>query len=216
MARARQKTIRIAMADDHTIFRDGLRRVLEMEPDFEVVGEARNGLEALDLLRSSQPDILLLDLKMPSLDGLGVLRQLAGQTLKTRIIVLTASEDAQEHTESMHLGAWAVALKRDTTDSLIATIRGVHNGEMKAATPAQSTAQGTLEPDLGLPLTPRERQIAELAVQGLTNRQMAATLAVSEQTIKNHLHNIFEKLGFSDRLELALYVVHRRRGMQQS
>lgn len=212
MVRSRQGTIRIAIADDHTIFRDGLRRVLAAEPDFEVVGEACNGLEVHDLLRNSKPDILLLDLKMPVLDGLGVLRQLSGHKLKTRIIVLTASEDSQDHAASLQLGAAAVALKRDTTDSLIATIRSVHNGEAKAVAPPQAPAETPqLQPDPDLPLTPREREIAELAVQGLTNRQMAAKLSVSEQTVKNHLHNIFEKLGFSDRLELALYVVHKRR-----
>ena len=213
MAQPPRKPIRIAVADDHTIFRDGLRQVLATEPDLEVVGEACNGLEVPKLLSTCDPDILLLDLKMPVLDGLAALQRLAGQKLKTRVIVLTASEDRDEHTQATELGAAAVVLKRDSTDSLTETIRRVYKDERRRVVVAKlPNPRPTAVADLELPITAREREIADLAVQRLTNKEMAQKLAISEQTVKNHLRNIFGKLGFSDRLQLALYVVNRQRG----
>jgi len=158
MLRPGQNTIRIALADDHTIFRDGLRQLLDAEPDFSVVGEARDGVEALEVVRGSKPDILLLDLKMPALDGLGVLRQLAVRRSKTQVIVLTSSDDTQEHAEAIKLGAAAVTLKRDSTDTLLSAIRSVYRGEAPA--PAPPTNGAELQPDPDLPLTSREREIA--------------------------------------------------------
>ncbi len=201
------KKIRIALADDHTIFRDGVRRLLALEPDFKVVAEARNGMEALEVLQQHRPDILLLDLRMPDLDGLAILQQIQGQGLKTRIIVLTASEDERDYAYAIQLGASGFVLKQNTTDVLIEAIRKVHQGEFwKSETPKAPGRQGLLQE---LPLTPREQEIAALVAQGLMNKEIAARLFISDQTVKNHLHNIFEKLGVSDRLELALYFIHK-------
>ena len=125
-----EKKISIALADDHTIFRDGLRRLLSLEPDFEVVGEAKNGTEVLDLVREIQPDILLLDLKMPGLDGLSALQRIQNQKLKTKVIVLTASDDEGEYVQAMKFGTSGIVLKQTATELLIKSIRKVHGGEI--------------------------------------------------------------------------------------
>jgi DNA-binding NarL/FixJ family response regulator len=125
-----EKKIKIALADDHTIFRDGLRRLLSLEPDFEVVGEAKNGTEVLDLVRELQPDILLLDLKMPGLDGLSALQRIQNQKLKTKIIVLTASDDEGEYVQAMKFGTSGIVLKQTATELLIKSIRKVYGGEI--------------------------------------------------------------------------------------
>ncbi len=210
-----EKKISIALADDHTIFRDGLRQLLSIEPDFEVVGEAKNGREVLDLVRDLQPDILLLDLKMPGLDGLSALQR---QKLKTKIIVLTASVDEGEYVQAMKFGTSGIVLKQTATELLIKSIRKVHGGEiwLDSKTTAAVMRQfasplGELGPwERDKPrLTNREREIVALVVQGFKNKEIAERTFISEQTVKNHLHTIFNKLGASDRLELALYAIHR-------
>ena len=122
--------INIALADDHTLFRDALSQLLSIEPDLEVVGEANNGTEVLDLVRELQPDILLLDLRMPGLDGLSVLQRIQNQKLKTKVIVLTASDDEGEYVQAMKFGASGIVLKQNATELLIKSIRKVHGGEI--------------------------------------------------------------------------------------
>jgi DNA-binding NarL/FixJ family response regulator len=160
--------IRIVVADDHPIFRDGLCKLLALEEDFEVVAQAQDGREVLDVLQQYEPDILLLDLKMPGLDGLGTLQRLQAARNRTRVIVLTASDDKNEFVQAMKLGTSGIVLKQTATDLLIKSIRKVHAGEI----------------------------------------WLDSKMFISEQTVKNHLHNIFDKLGVSDRLELALYAIH--------
>ena len=218
--------IRIVVADDHPIFRDGLCRLLALEDDFEVVAQANDGREVLDILQKIDPDILLLDLKMPNLDGLMTLQRLQSTRTRTRIIVLTASEDKQEFVQAVRFGTSGIVLKQTATELLIKSIRKVHAGEIwldsnttaavmrqfasaeeaPAATPA-AAPQGRDRDRT--PLSQREREIVALVAQGFKNKEMAEKLFISEQTVKNHLHNIFDKLGVSDRLELALYAIHR-------
>jgi len=217
--------IRILVADDHPIFRDGLCRLLALEPDFEVVGQAQDGRQVLDMLQQHEPDILLLDLKMPSLDGLATLQRLQSGKHKTRVIVLTASEDKNEFVQAMKLGTSGIVLKQSATDLLIKSIRKVHAGEIwldshtTAAVMRQfATGAGDEAAPVGAPaagrererslLSQREREIVALVAQGFKNKEMAEKMFISEQTVKNHLHNIFDKLGVSDRLELALYAIH--------
>ena len=212
-----ERKINIALADDHTIFRDGLRRLLSLEPDFEVVGEAKNGTEVLDLVHELQPDILLLDLKMPGLDGLSALQRIQNQKLKTKIIVLTASDDEGEYVQAMKFGTSGIVLKQTATELLIKSIRKVYGGEIwldsktTAAVMRQFASPGELGPrERDKPrLSNREREIVALVAQGFKNKEIAERMFISEQTVKNHLHNIFDKLGVSDRLELALYAIHR-------
>src|SRR5580692_9223652 len=122
--------IRIVVADDHPIFRDGLCRLLALEPDFEVVAQAQDGRQVLDVLQQHEPDILLLDLKMPGLDGLATLQRLQTSKHKTRVIVLTASEDKNEFVQAMKLGTSGIVLKQSATDLLIKSIRKVYAGEI--------------------------------------------------------------------------------------
>ena len=219
--------IRIVVADDHPIFRDGLCRLLALEEDFEVVAQAQSGREVLEVLQRLEPDILLLDLKMPELDGIGTLQRLQAVKNRTRVIVLTASDDRAEVVQAMKLGTSGIVLKQTATDQLIKSIRKVHAGEMwldstataavirqfvsaeesPAPPPPPVTVPQPRERERS-PLSQREREIVALVAQGFKNKEMAEKMFISEQTVKNHLHNIFDKLGVSDRLELALYAIH--------
>ena len=222
-----KQKIRIVVADDHPIFRDGLCRLLGLEEDFEVVAQAQDGRQVLEILQQLEPDILLLDLKMPGLDGLGTLQRLQAARNKTRVIVLTASDDKNEFVQAMKLGTSGIVLKQTATEMLIKSIRKVHAGEIwldshtTAAVIRQFVAAEEMQPATVLPPAPsaqrdrersprsqREREIVALVAQGFKNKEMAEKMFISEQTVKNHLHNIFDKIGVSDRLELALYAIH--------
>ncbi|HWB84588.1 MAG TPA: response regulator transcription factor [Bryobacteraceae bacterium] len=219
--------IRIVVADDHPIFRDGLCKLLALEEDFEVVAQAQDGRQVLDVLQQHEPDILLLDLKMPGLDGLATLQRLQSGKSKTRVIVLTASDDKNEFVQAMKLGTSGIVLKQTATELLIKSIRKVHAGEIwldshttaavirqfvasdeSTPAPAATAPIGAARERERSPLSQREREIVALVAQGFKNKEMAEKMFISEQTVKNHLHNIFDKLGVSDRLELALYAIH--------
>jgi DNA-binding NarL/FixJ family response regulator len=175
-------------------------------------------------LQQHEPDILLLDLKMPGLDGLATLQRLQTVKGKTRVIVLTASDDKNEFVQAMKLGTSGIVLKQTATELLIKSIRKVHAGEIwldshtTAAVirqfvanddvPAPAAQMPSLRDRERSPLSQREREIVALVAQGFKNKEMAEKMFISEQTVKNHLHNIFDKLGVSDRLELALYAIH--------
>jgi DNA-binding NarL/FixJ family response regulator len=191
-----------------------------LEEDFRVVAEARDGKEVLEVLDEHQPDILLLDLKMPGLDGLTALQKLQNSRTKTKVIVLTASEDKNQFVQAMKFGTCGIVLKQTATELLIKSIRKVHAGEIwldshttaavmrQFSSPMESTPLGGRDRDRS-PLSQREREIVVLVAQGFKNKEMAEKMFISEQTVKNHLHNIFDKLGVSDRLELALYAIHK-------
>jgi DNA-binding NarL/FixJ family response regulator len=221
----RKSKIRIVVADDHPIFRDGLCRLLALEEDFVIVAQAHDGREVLQVLQEHEPDILLLDLKMPNLDGLGTLQRLQANRNQTKVIVLTASEDKNEFVQAVKFGTSGIVLKQTATELLIKSIRKVHAGEIwldsnttaavmrqfatpdDAPAPPPVQAPPTRDRDRS-PLSQREREIVSLVAQGFKNKEMAEKMFISEQTVKNHLHNIFDKLGVSDRLELALYAIH--------
>ncbi|HYM12599.1 MAG TPA: response regulator transcription factor [Bryobacterales bacterium] len=219
-----RRTIRLAIADIHTLFRAGLRKLLAAEEDFEVVGEAGDGSEIFTLLEHSSPDILLLDLNIPVVSGLDVLRHFQAQNESgaasasiPRILILTASEDEEELAQAMKLGACGVVLKTTPTELLMDAIRKVSNGEIwldgrvtanVIKNLADSRFSGSRGHDDASGLTPREREIAALVGQGYKYREIAEMLSISEQTVKNHLRNMFHKLGVSDRLQLALYAIH--------
>jgi len=213
--------IRILIADDHPLFRDGLRRLLESEPGFEVVAEASDGDELLALTRKFKPDILLLDLSMPRRDGMAVLRELAAARIPVRTLLLTASIDQAQIVQALRLGAYGVILKESTTQRLFDSIRCVMAGQywvgresvsdlVKALRSAggSSNGGGMRARDFGL--TPREMQIVTLVVAGYSNPDIAQRCSISEQTVKHHVSNIFDKLGVSNRLELALFAVNHR------
>ncbi|HWG58785.1 MAG TPA: response regulator transcription factor [Candidatus Acidoferrales bacterium] len=216
MTKAKQ-AIRILVADDHAIFRDGLRKLLEAADDVQIVGEAANGVECTKMLAKFKPDILLLDLRMPEKDGLGVLEEVNFDSLPTRVIVLTAAEDDRDVVRAMRLGARGVVLKQSASDLLLKSIRKVYDGEIwldnrmtaEVIDAFKKSAEAGQRREKPL-LSEREKEIVQLVAQGFRNREIGEKLFISEQTVKNHLHNIFDKLGVSDRLELALYAIHHR------
>lgn len=217
--------IRVAIADDHPIVRDGIKRLLALEPDIDVVGEANDGREILEVIQQTGADVLLLDLRMPNLDGLGALQTLQQTHKRTRVIILTASEDKNEFVQAMKLGCSGIVLKQTAPELIVKSIRKVFAGEIwldshtTAAVMRQFAAPGSELAAGGgstsksgrerSPLSTREREIVALVAQGYKNKEMAEKMFISEQTVKNHLHNIFDKLGVSDRLELALYAIHK-------
>jgi two-component system nitrate/nitrite response regulator NarL len=216
----RKGTIRVLIAHDHPIVRDGLAKLLSLEEDVIVVGEASDGCEVLDKVQELDPDVLLLDLRMPNLDGLSALQALQQTNKRTRVIILTASEDKNEFVQAMKLGCSGIVLKQTAPELIVKSIRKVHGGEIwldshtTAAVMRQFAAPGEIGGGSGKsrersPLSQREREIVQLVAQGYKNKEMAEKMFISEQTVKNHLHNIFDKLGVSDRLELALYAIHK-------
>jgi DNA-binding NarL/FixJ family response regulator len=208
--------IKILIADDHVIFRDGLRKLLDSDGEISVVGEASNGAECIKMLGNLKPDILLLDLRMPGKGGLAVLEEVNFDTVPTRVIVLTAAEDDRDVLRAMRLGARGAVLKQSATAILLKSIHRVHAGEIwldnrMTAEVINALSTAGAAPRGGKPLVSnREKEIVQLVVQGFHNKEIGVRLLISEQTVKNHLHNIFDKLGVSDRLELALYAIHHR------
>jgi two-component system nitrate/nitrite response regulator NarL len=205
--------IRIIIADDHAIFRDGLRRLLATQPDFQVVGEASDGKEAIALAQSMKPDVLLLDLAMPRVPGMEVLRELSRQEMPVRTLLLTAAIQPFAVTSALQLGARGIVLKASPPEMLLKSIRSVHEGQFWVgsepvaswAKPGQSTS--------GFGLTSREVEIISAIKQGSSNREIAGQLAISEETVKRHLSNIYGKLGVSSRLELAVLASEQHLGI---
>ena len=209
--------IRIVTADDHAIFRDGLRRLLESEDEFKVVGEASGGAETLRLVATHNPDVLLVDLSMADMSGLDVLRALSESRSPVKAILLTAGADRAQMVEALMLGARGLVLKESATELLYKCIRCVHNNEYwfgrDRFSDVLDALRRTAEPKSVPPaatLTRRELQIVSCIVAGASNRDISTQLGVSEQTVKNHLSTIFDKIGVSTRLELALYAIHHK------
>ncbi|HEY6182193.1 MAG TPA: response regulator transcription factor [Terriglobales bacterium] len=213
------QNINILIADDHPIFRDGLRRLLEAEPGLKVIGEACDGAEAVKMARELKPDILLLDLAMPRHPGLEALRDLGSGQQSVRVILLTAAAEKQQIVEALQLGARGVVLKDSATQLLLKSIHTVMSGEYWVGresvsnlvqylrTLVQSTGEEAKQKKFGL--TPRELEIVSAVVAGYANKEIAEYFKISEDTVKHHLSNIFDKLGVSTRLELALFAVNQ-------
>jgi two-component system nitrate/nitrite response regulator NarL len=217
----RSQPIRILLADDHPIFRDGLRRLLEAEPDLKVIGEACDGAEAVKMARQLKPDILLLDLAMPRMPGLEALREMSSGPANNsvRVILLTAAAEKKQIVEALQLGARGVVLKDSATQLLLKSIHTVMSGEYWVGRESvsnlvqylrnlvQSFGEESKQKKFGL--TPRELEIVSAVVAGYSNKEIAEYFKISEDTVKHHLSNIFDKLGVSTRLELALFAVNQ-------
>jgi len=205
--------ITIVIADDHPIFRDGIQRLLASQSDISVLGEARDGLEAIDSVRNKKPQILLLDLKMKGIDGIQVLQELHRSKSNVSAILLTAEINDLQMMEALRLGAKGVLMKDVDTAALLDGIRAVAAGERwivnrrESAIGPQSGNGKTVSPP---ELTKRELQIVAAVVAGLSNRLVAEEFKISEDTVKHHLSNIFYKLNVSSRLELAVYALHHK------
>jgi two-component system nitrate/nitrite response regulator NarL len=207
------RALRIVVADDHALVREGLRRLLDANDAFEVVGEATNGAEAISVAQRLKPDVLVLDLSMPRMTGLEALRELnnsGGNALRT--LLLTAAIDRVEMLTAMQLGARGIVLKSAATETLVEAIGVVARGDywldrerisnfLDVIRRLSGPATLSVNP---YGLTGRQRQIIRGVVEGLNNREIAARLGISEHTAKHHLTQIFNKTGVSTRLELAL------------
>ena len=210
-------TIDIVISDDHAIFREGLRKLLEAEPGIRIVGEAVDGEETVKVVRQLKPHVLLLDLSLPKLSGLEVLAELGKLELRTRTIMLTAAIEREQVVEALQLGVRGIVLKHSALQLLLKSIRCVNEGQYWVGQEGVSDlihALRRMKPsrqESGAPrnfgLSAREMEVIALIVAGYTNKDLARELGISENTAKHHLTNIFNKLGVSNRLELVLYAV---------
>jgi len=212
--------IKVVIADDHTLFREGLKRILSLEKDILVVGEASRGDEAVKVVVRTRPDILLLDLKMPDSNGAESLLQIAGKSPATKVIILTAHFAEEDVLDSARRRARGYLLKGVSTPTLVEAIRKVHGGaiwvdrelpfagdfaqiaranQFDPGPPANETLQG---------LTKRETEILQLVAEGLTNEEIGKKVLISEKTVKTHLTNIFDKLQVNNRFKAALLVIN--------
>lgn len=203
--------IRLVLADDHPVVLHGLQRLFERLGEFEVVGTCASGNEVLGALQQLQPDVLVLDLRLPGRSGVDVLKSMVDEKLSCRTVVLTAAIDDRQAVEVVRLGAKGIVLKESSPEVLLECVRRVHRGEEWIEQEVLSGAFGHVVRgeaairDAARHLTPRETEIVRMVVQGLRNRAVAERLSISEGTVKIHLHHIYEKLGIDGRLELVLW-----------
>ena len=198
-----KSSIRIAVADDHPVVREGLVAMLETQSDFTIVGEAGTGPEALTLIASTDPDLLLLDLELPGLDGVGVLRRLQSDGARTRVIVFTVFDTDERIIAALEAGAAGYLLKGTPRAELFAAVRTVARGGSLLAPVATSAVLRRVrgESNPTPTLTPREHAVLEHLARGLGNKQIAAALGISERTVKFHVSSVFTKLGATNRTE---------------
>jgi len=195
--------LRVAIADDHALFRQGLRSLLSMRGEFTVVGEAERVDAVAGLLADAPCDVLLLDLQMDR-DSLGEVEKLAA---KAKVIVVTASERVEDALAAIRAGASGVVFKRFAVQTLMDAVRAVAEGQVWMPPNLQASMASALREPTRDPLTPREREIVELVAHGLRNAEVAKKLSITEDTVKSHLNNVFQKLNVRDRVQLTLYAL---------
>ncbi len=204
--------ISIVLADDHAVIRDGVRMVLEAQSDFRVIGTANDGVEAIDLVDALHPDVVVLDIAMPNLNGLAAARDIRSHSPQTKIVFLSMHENEEYLKEALRSGAEGYVLKRAAATDLVTAIRAVQRGE-KYLDPNLRRSNRLGEQHRGriADLTERELEVLKLVAEGMTNRQIAAQLVISVKTVQSHRTNIMEKLDLHDRTDLVKYAI--RRGM---
>lgn len=224
--------IKVLIADAQPVVVEGIRSVLGDSGSVQIVGEAADGLETVSKAVQLDPDVVLMDLRLPRLDGLSVIRTLQTRAPRSKVLLFAAAESRDEFVEAMKLGCCGVLLKEGPLHLIEKSITRVHAGEiwLDASTTAAVIRQFSSPGAVGAPeastggaaapalnskptrertqLSQREREIIVLIAQGYKNKEIAEKMFITEQTVKNHLHNVFDKLGVSDRLELALYAIH--------
>jgi len=209
--------IRLVVADDHPLILDALQQLFSLEPDFQLLACCRNGAETLQAVKDCQPDVLILDIRMPGQDGLSVLREMRQEHCPTRVVLLTAGMEEHETLEAVRLETHGVVLKEITSHLLVQCVRKVYAGGQWLERRSVSRALKTMlrhqegRRDVTSLLTPRELEIVRLAARGFRNKRIADTLSISEGTVKIHLHNIYKKLPIDSRLALTLYA--REKGL---
>jgi DNA-binding NarL/FixJ family response regulator len=205
-----ERPVRVLIADDHPVVRQGLRTFLGVQDDIEVVGEAGDGTEVLKAVEELDPDVVLLDLKMPGMDGQTALDELRARRVRARVLVLTSMTERGHVLPAVRAGAAGYLYKDVDPQALVQAIRAVHDGHVllhpEAAEAVLRAGQGDEARELDT-LTERERQVLIEIAHGRSNREIARALVVSEKTIKTHVSNLFTKLGVQDRTQAALYAV---------
>jgi NarL family two-component system response regulator LiaR len=202
--------IRVLIADDHKVVRQGLRFLLSSEPGIEVAGEAADGVAALDAIRDIRPDVVLLDLFMPRLDGLEVLAAMRDQRLTAAVLVLTSSADDQHLVQAIKAGALSYLPKTAGVDQVVDAVRAAARGESVLQPAATARLLRELRHAAADPLgqlTPRETDVLKGLAQGRSNREIAKALSVSEETVKSHVSSILAKLGLADRTQAAIFAL---------
>jgi NarL family two-component system response regulator LiaR len=204
--------IRIIIADDHAIVRKGIRAVLRNVPDIDVVGEAATGWEAIAEVEKLQPDVVLMDLAMPELDGIEAIRRIMNDHPEVRILVLTSFASEDKIFPAIKAGALGYHLKDSTPEELMEAIRQVHHGESSlhpviARKVLQELSRPSEHPPTPDPLTPREVEVLRLVAQGRNNQEIAEELVISETTVRTHVSNILSKLHLASRTQAALYAL---------
>jgi NarL family two-component system response regulator LiaR len=204
--------IRILIADDHAIVREGLRSLIATEPGMELLGEASDGIQAVDKARALQPDVILLDMMMPRKDGLGAINDIIKENPNARILVLTSFAEDEKVFPAIKAGALGYLLKDSSPQELLQAIRNVYHGEASlhptiARKLMRELNQPATLPPTTDPLTEREVEVLRLVAQGLSNDEVAEKLVVSERTVRTHVSHILDKLHLANRTQMALYAV---------
>ena len=221
--------IRVLIADGHPIVLEGLRNVLNQQATIQVVGEAADGMEAIEKAVALDPDVVMMDLRMPRVDGLTVLRSIHTRAPRSKVILFSGADSKDEFVEAMKLGCSGILSKESAVSLIERSIAKVYAGEiwLDSNTTAAVIRQFASPTEFPAPanngktsreraqLSQREREIIILIAQGYKNKEIAEKMFITEQTVKNHLHNVFDKLGVSDRLELALYAIHNSLHLKQ-
>ena len=213
-------SIRILIVDDHELFRRGLRMVLEDEDDLEIVDEAGDGLAAVQLTREHAPDVVVMDVRMPLLSGIEATQRIKAELPETRVLILTISDEESDLYEAIKAGANGYLLKAISIDEIGAAVRSVHGGQSLISPSMASKLLDEFaamirkeEQKERVPaprLTPREMEVLQHVAQGMNNRQIAKALFISENTVKNHVRNILEKLHLHSRMEAVVYAVREK------
>ena len=211
------KNTTLFLADDHPIMLSGLKAILSLEPDLQVIGEAHDGYEAVRLVKELKPDMVLMDIHMPKLDGLGALAAIREQLPETKVLMLTSMENEEYLFRAIQAGAGGYVLKRAADEELLTAIREVESGGAFVRPPVarmlaaeyMERVDADEESDTYESLTPREKEVLGLVAQGLTNQQIADELVISARTVETHRAHIMDKLGFKKRSELVKYALRK-------
>jgi len=204
--------IKILIADDHSMVREGLKQLIELEDDIEVIAQAGDGQEAIDKILEVNPDVVLLDINMPKLNGLEVLEKLNEMNLEVNVLILTIHNEIEYLYRAVEIGVNGYVLKDSESDVLIKAIRSIYNGESYIQPNMASLLFKKINGELDNQvkhnkLTKREVEVLKLITQGLLNKEIADQLCISEKTVKNHVSNIFKKIEVSDRTQAAVYAI---------
>jgi DNA-binding NarL/FixJ family response regulator len=208
------RAVRVLIADDQTLFRAGLARLLNEDPRVEVIGQASDGADAAKLVAKLKPDVVLMDLKMPNLDGIEATRQITEADPGVKVLILTTFETDNHVIQALKVGASGYVLKDSSADAIVSSIVAVMSGERVMASAVANRVlemlTGTTTPkEFYDGLTNREIEILKLLANGMANKQIAYRLKISEKTVRNHVSNTYEKLGIYDRSQAVLYAVKK-------